>query len=378
MRDNTVEYDFNYVSSNMLEETRTKCAQSHFSDKSLSVDVIENGVVLPCVGLKGGIVDERGVYYEQSFVHRGIGGLYEYEESVCECCDEEVVYIGMYNGVWGHWLTDNLKLLWFLFDERYSGLKTMKFVYTTLSSDFGFSGNAKLLLLRLGIDVDKLVRITTITKFRKIYLPEDCFIREEKKGCWYTVEYKSLIDRIISASCNSIQNELISPLNRVYFTRTKFKNDVDYGEERIERVFRDLGYAIVSPEEMSLDEQIYLLNHCKVLAATEGSVTHNVAFMQEGSSVVIVRKRNFVNEYQLAINEMRALHVTYVDSHKSTRIDKNHSYKGPFFMYCSSNLSRFAKCKKPVFPVFSYICYLWKYRPDHILRKVINRVLVRH
>jgi len=355
-----------------------ECSQSHFSDKLMDVEIINQGIVLPCVkGRKGGVVDETGKYFAQSFVHKGLGGAYDFDDLECEYCDDEVVYVGMFHSVWGHCLTDNLKLLWFLFDERFYELNTLKFVFTTLHESFEFSDNAKSLLERLGIDVNQLVRVTKITKFKRIYLPEDCFIREEHKGCWYTNEYKSLIDRIVSFPIQTTINDSAKLRDYVYFTRTKLNDAHDHGEERIERVFREMGYAIMSPEQMTLDEQIKVLSHCSVLAATEGSITHNAVFMKEGSSIVIVRKRDFVNEYQLAINEMRALHVTYVDSHMSTRIDKYHSYKGPFFMYCSSNLSKFAKCKKPLFPVFSYMNYLWKYRPKHIGKKVLKKVFHR-
>ena len=375
-----VEYDFDHVSPKMLKETRAKCSQSHFSDKSLNVEVIENGTILPCVGdrgvRKGGVVDESGKYYEQSYLHRGVGGSYEFDDSECEYFNEEVVYVGMWHDCWGHWITDNVKLLWFLFDDRYGRLKNLRFVYTVLWPEFAFSDNSKSLLLKLGIDIDQLVRITTKTKFKKIFLPDDCFIKEEGKGCWYTDEYRVLIDRIISDSCNARLNELVLPSNRVYFTRTKFKNNVDYGEERIERVFRNLGYTIISPENLTLDEQILVLQFAKVLAATEGSITHNAVFMKEGTNIVAVRKYGFVNEYQLAINEMRSLHVTYVDSHRSSPVNRKYPYLGPFFMYCSKNLSRFANCRQPLFPISSYVRYLWRYRPQHIVKKVFKRIKI--
>lgn len=384
---NSVKYDYQFVDSSMLEETKKKCGESHFEGKSLLVNAIDNAYVLPCVDCwRGGIVDERGMYYEHSFIQRGAGGAYEFNKSECEYCDEEVVYVGMFHTVWGHCITDNLKHLWFLFCEEYDSLKKKKFVYTTLSPSFDLPQNAKNLFAKLGLNFDNLIRINSITKFKRIYLPEDCFIRWTNKGCWYTSEYKMLIDNIINSTtnnkrllqsennCHHSDHKLEERQNRIYFTRTQLNSNKDYGEERIEKVFKKIGYQIVEPEKLSLDEQINLIRHCSVLAATEGSITHNAVFLKEGSDLVIVRKRNFVNEYQLAINEMRGLHVTYIDSHKSTRINKKFSFTGPFFMYCSRNLSKFAEIRKPIFPVFPYMVYLWENKPDHLVGKILKKL----
>lgn len=375
---NKVNYNFQFVDPSMIEETKRKCGESHYEENSLVVNVIDNAYVLPCVDCwKGGIEDERGTYYEHSFIHRGVGGAYDFDKTNVEFCDEEVVYIGMLHSVWGHWITDNLKHLWFLFDERYSDLKSKKFIYTPLDPAFKFSGNALSLLGRLGIKEEDLYRIDRITKFKKVFLPDDCFIRWDNKGCWYTSGYKVLIDNIIQSNKGSSSGQTGSfneDERKVYLTRTRLKSYKDIGEERIEKVFKDLGFRIVSPELMTFDEQLDLLGECDVVAATEGSVTHNAVFMKEGSELVIVRKRNFVNEYQLAINEMKALRVTYIDSHKSTMLNKKFSFTGPFFMYCSKNLSRYAQCRKPFFPVFSYLSYVWNNRPDRVVKKVLKRL----
>ena len=62
------QYDFRFVSPRMLDETKKKCGESHYEEKSLMVNAIDNAYVLPCVDCwKGGIVDEKGTYYEYSY-----------------------------------------------------------------------------------------------------------------------------------------------------------------------------------------------------------------------------------------------------------------------------------------------------------------------
>ena len=91
--------------------------------------------------------------------------------------NETVVYVGSFIASWGHEITDNLKRLWFYFDERFSDLKNLKFVFTSarhirneLPSD-----NFWALLKSLGIPKTQFHLIETPTRFARVFLPEDCF-----------------------------------------------------------------------------------------------------------------------------------------------------------------------------------------------------------
>lgn len=357
--DNVSRVTFEYVNSRMESQTRALYEETHLWDKPLEIISLDEGVVFPCLdGSDGGVVDRTGHYYDYSFLHRG---LVEGRAKVIECeeyINEEVVYVGMWHNVWGHWLTDNIKLLWFLFESEYSQLSSLSFVYTTLFPFRDIPANAISLLNALGVNEKQLVRIDKATRFKKVFLPDDCFIRWEKKGTWYTNEYKLMINRVVSFYH---QTTVGSPA-KVYFSRTHLQDSKEEGEERIESVFKRKGFRIYYPEELSLEDQINVLTNCRCFASTEGSVSHNALFLNEGTSLVLLRKAYYTNGYQAAINEMRKLKVIYIDSHMSSCCNKQFPYKGPFFLFCNKKLSEFAQVRQPLFPFLSYIKYVFRNR----------------
>jgi len=50
----------------------------------------------------------------------GVGKSYEFDEEMIDVVDKTVVYIGMFNLIWGHCITDNQKHLWVMLHSEYS------------------------------------------------------------------------------------------------------------------------------------------------------------------------------------------------------------------------------------------------------------------
>lgn len=354
------------------------CQRNYFSTKELTVKEIANGVILPAKRddrgncTNGGIV-ANGYFYENSVNYYGSGKAYSFSPDEVVYQNEEVVYIGMWTDVWGHCITDNIKHLWFLLSGGFASLKQMKWVYTA-SSEIN-SPNFFSLLEKLGISHDRAERIVSITQFRKIYLPDDCFFYSERQR-YYTQEYNRLIDCIIS-KIPSLDYTSSFP-TKVYFTRTGIaqKWQRDTGEDRIEKVFRQLGYAIYYPEQMTFDEQLQVLHNCESFAATEGSVSHNALFLKNGTEFICIRKSDYYNVYQFAINQMKQLSVKLIDSNGTFRLDI--PQWGPFFLYNSRQLQKYAKTGFTPFPIFSYLAYLYRFEPriNH-LKSRVKRIVVR-
>ena len=102
--------------------------KNYFVDKKLHFQIIERGTLLPHKEVFvngrwtwgfGGIVDRKGEFIKNSFVHYGVGGAYTPTEEI-QRSPQTVVYLGMFFDVWGHVLTDNLRRLWFLKSEIFN------------------------------------------------------------------------------------------------------------------------------------------------------------------------------------------------------------------------------------------------------------------
>lgn len=360
--------------------TRKEAAVQRNLEKELSYQVFDNAYVLPSKDLWkdgkcfGGVVTNHGEFVEASAWHEGKRcDKYSFEETDAIIRDETVIYMGFYNPCWGHAITDNLKKLWFLKTaecEQYIN-GGAKLIYLTIDNCPMPSYIHRLFELA-DADLSSFELITDLSKFKRIIIPDNSFIADNGQR-YFKRQYVETISEI---KRNTKLEDIEFP-EKLYFTRTKLKSNRDIGEESIERVFRKKGYTIIAPEQHSVDAQIQMLMHCKSFAATEGSISHNTVFCKSGTDVVIIRKCNDVNKYQMAVNEVADVDVTYIDAHHSTKAPKNAPWVGPFFLYINKNLKRWAGTPMIIIPFIFNIKWWSYYFRDSFIQKKLSRIANR-
>lgn len=351
-------YDFSYIYPEMEEETRKQASVKRRLDRELSCACYEEAYVLPSKDLWkdgkcfGGVVTSDNTFVEASAWHEGARcDKYEFEKKDVIDRDEVVIYLGFYNGCWGHAITDNLKKLWFLKTEQCRDLINAgaKIIYLTIDNRPQPKYIYRLFELA-GVDLNRFELVTEISKYKKIYVPDNSFIADHGQRL-FTQEYVETIELIKRNVLQGVSSEQKYP-SKVYFTRTRLKSPRDFGEKTIERLFEKKGYTIVAPEKHTVDEQILYLMHCQHFAATEGSISHNAVFCQKGTKVEIVRKCYDVNKYQMAANEVADVDVTIIDAHHSTKAPKEAPWVGPFFLYANKNILKWSGIRDV------FICHL--------------------
>ena len=112
--------------------------KNHFVDNKLHFKIIERGTILPHKHIYvngkwtwgfGGIVDSKNNFVKSSFVGSDGGAAYTPLEEV-QRSPATVIYLGLFYPVWGHVLTDNLRLLWFLTSDVFKNyFKDCSLVY---------------------------------------------------------------------------------------------------------------------------------------------------------------------------------------------------------------------------------------------------------
>ena len=334
-----MKYDFNYVSPKLKALLEPASMKPHYFQGDLSFKEYTDSFIIPFISwdqLVGSGQDNHYNILDSSVTDSPVKESLDVQDAVTE--HKTVIYLGFLPGVFGHGFTDNYRTLWFLDtkackDYLESGAE---FIYT---SNFNkpLSDTYARLLQMAGFDIRKARLIDRLTKFDKIILPDSTFI-DSDYGRLYCDGFCTILDRVR----DHISKIPTDPAyDKIYFTRTKFQYRKESGEEKIEDYFRQAGFTIISPEQYPLDTQLQMIRSCSCFASTEGSVAHISLFCKPGTKVIIVNKANYMNEYQIAINEIADLDVTYIQAHHSSVADHDHPWWGPFFLYPTKYLRRF-------------------------------------
>lgn len=304
-----------------------------------------DAVVLPFVYLNsgavrraGGILNNKDEYVEESGSRDGYlryGKFYKYNVSQINNVNEEVIWFGYFYSHWGHFIIELTGRMWFLLNN-YNG---QKIIYISQDGD-EFRGVFLEFMSYLGVPEEKILKIEKPTRFSKIIIPD--YAATEY---YYSDKYIDLINKVIIESnyenCDFPQNQDIY-LSRKKVGDSKIK---DFGEAEIERQFLENRFVSVSPEKLSLREQISLWNKAKNIVCINGTLPLNIVFNREKINLIVLNKTNIVHEALISIHEIfNKSNMTYIDVFydKYKGLTKNIGV-GPFFLYRSPKLNKFLK-----------------------------------
>lgn len=364
-------FNLDYIADTDIKRyLNTEEQRTHVYQSSLKCLEFDEGVVLPSKDwtqdglLPGGVVDKDGNYIEQSGFREGGSLPYTFSIEKVRQTDEVCIYLGFFQNCYGHGITDHIKKLWFLFTPECKRLQkeysNIKFIYLVEKNQSLPSWQKEIFRL-VGVQCDGWIQVTEVTSFRRIFLPMNSLVNDNEYRM-FTPQFHDTIEKIKS---NVVS--LDHPIRKIYFTRTGIENYYrECGEKRVEDVFRKKGFTIYNPERLSVKQQIALLKDCDEFASTEGSCAHNSIFCKPQTKVIILRKADYANSYQIMINEFAKLDVTYIDVHHSSKADKQQPWHGPFYMYVSPYLCKYFRLwyRKPYWldPLYwVYKRYKWSF-----------------
>ena len=248
-----------------------------------------------------------------------------------------VVYLGMFLRTWGHFITDSMRLLWFVRSEAFSEkFSDCELVYMP-DTRFKPEGSYKRMLEIPGVNISKIKPVTKLTKYDRVILPDECFFKNSEGVRFFTPEYRALIDSVRDFAENNYKP---SDKKKVYYSHSRFGKGHTFGEDKLERYFASKGYEIVYPEKLSLDEQLNILINCESFASTIGSCSHNMIFLRDDTEVILIPRANYLTGYQTAIDQVHRQNIHYIDSSFSIFTHKR-PWDGPFLYFVSSNLRKY-------------------------------------
>ena len=370
----------------VLEKLKELSSFSHHKNKALSCRKLDNALIQPCGWsfeenrLTGGVLDSENNFIDNSGFHEYYHIRAPYDSHEVTARHQVCIYIGCFMPIWGHCFTDSFAKMWFLKTKECASLLKDGAIIVYLTTD---NNPPKQFLVDLfqeaGLNILNCEHITKLSRFDSLYIPDNCFYIDKESGNrFFTEEYNTIISDIHTRHA---EKKGSFPA-KLYFTRTKYKSGKqDYGERKIEAIFRESGYTIVAPEDYTVSQQLDFLAHCDIYASTEGSCSHNAVFCRPEATVIILKKSEYVNGYQLAINDVRMLNVKYVDVGKSIYCDKKEPWQGPFFIYPTAKLKSVLGLKtkeKCLLFNMDWICYIVKYNTFMlIIWKWLRRKILR-
>jgi len=162
-----------------------------------------------------GVCDADNQFVEMSVFNGFVkqGGFYEWQENDEITIDEDVIYLGYFFSHWGHFLVDLSVRYWAI-----PGLNN-NLIKVAYIGEEDISGNYLEFLKLLGVDETQVMHITTPTRFKNVYIPEQSF-----RSCqWYTKEYVNMFDVVIQKALSSdLKIDEFKNVKRLYFTRMNY------------------------------------------------------------------------------------------------------------------------------------------------------------
>ena len=284
-------------------------------ETAMRMERVENGVILPQKEITepvpmwglGGVCDKDNTFVELSYYDGNWathGGGYAFEEE--EYIDEPAIYLGVFFKHWGHFLIDLVGRAWYFVNRDVSQYKI------AYLGEEEIGGNFLEFFELLGIKQEQFICITKPTRFCEVVVPE-----YSASSCkWYSEEYLS----IFTAIAEQVERENIDFVvpEKVYFSRLAFgkAKSSEVGEEYIARWLEVNGYEAVSPEKLSLRQQVQIWNKAKSIACLDGTIPLNLNFSKNKDLQLLVMHKTHLEHLNLEMSLlMRPCDVTLIDAY---------------------------------------------------------------
>ena len=253
--------------------------------KDLSCKAFEGGVINEKCTFIGGVQRSKRNFQLQFSCTKG------YKPHVVRKSDEKVVFGGVIFGHFGHVLIDTCTRLWHFAENHDDGLKRVFVATPETTFKYG-----KLFDLA-GMDWEI---VEEPTQCAEVVVPEETFFSSD---CGHPVWLKwwdFLAERARAKAINGPY------FDKIYLTRTQFAGNDGINEEFYEKYYAKLGFKVISPEKLPLEEQINVISHAKQIVSTMGTLTHLLVFARNDADVtILLREPSTIMRSQLLINKLK-------------------------------------------------------------------------
>lgn len=229
----------------------------------------------------------------------------------------KTLYGGWLRKIWGHFLMGGTARLWPITEPEFaSEIDTVVFFSNddTMESLMIPGSNYYEIMRLLGIE-NKIRILHEPVMVEELFVPDisfehDVFYSDEAAKTFRFIRENALKSQI------RIRDEYPS---KVFFTRSKIKNAIndEINISHMNQLFADNGYAVISPESLSIIEMVNLLDKATDIISLSGSTAHNFVFTPNAPTkrFAIIERHAWVNTFQITINRMLEINPAIVDAY---------------------------------------------------------------
>lgn len=206
-------------------------------------------------------------------------------------------FIGSLHHHFGHFLVEGLSRLWAIRhipEEIKRGLKYI--IYEDSVKSYALN-----LLSKFGINLDNIVFAPKQAILERVFVP-DISYKTHHWGSHHQVEvYDKLRDL---AACNNHSKTY------VYLSRSNVPDRPLSNEKELETRLKDLGFEIICPELLDIDDQLSVIKNAEIIVGPVGSQLYLSAFSASSTNVVVCAPSNFYLPDDLLIASMKKLNLS--------------------------------------------------------------------
>ncbi len=220
-------------------------------------------------------------------------------------------YGGWLRSSWGHFLVNSLGRLWALFTTTGASDSIDRIVFFAENPGTSvLQGNFATFFDLLGL-TPKIEIITAPAIFDEIIVPEIAL----EIGSFTSQEFLLPFTAVCNAVTESAAPATFPAGQPVLLSRSHWNGNssIQINIRLIDDIFRQNGFQIIYPEEVSLIELITLMNRAPAVASYSGSTAHNLLFCHK-TNFISIERCAANNIYQVAINKMANHDATYIDA----------------------------------------------------------------
>lgn len=225
------------------------------------------------------------------------------------------LYGGYIRRTWGHFLLGFTARLWhFVYDSAFTDYDQIVF-HSEIPLD-ELAGNYRELFRLLGLenwlDGGRIVFVDKSVHLEKLVAGDIAYEHDR----YYSPRMRELFQRIRARALEGITPARSD--RKIFLTRSGLRNATrdEVNICRLDRFFADAGFEIVSPEKLSLTALIRMMAEASEIASISGSTAHNFLFAPPGKGCrfTVIDRHPHCNVFQVSIDKMLDIDVTYVDA----------------------------------------------------------------